>query len=213
MIKTERRAFIFEIRAEQNEKHGHFLSGVPIVFGQRTNLGWYDEIIDKGALDNTDLKDVRFLIGHDLSMVPLARSRNNNENSTMQMSVGDEGMRIRVDLDTENNSDSKKLYSAVQRGDISGMSFAFVVDGDSWDDIDSEHPTRTIRSIRRVYEVSAVAFPAYEGTSLEEARSKDAAPDGARASLESARAERNQRLDAEKRAAAIKSLEKMRGKA
>ena len=92
------------------------------------------------------------------------------------------------------------------------MSFAFVVDGDSWDDVDSEHPTRTIRSIKRVLEVSAVAFPAYEGTTLE-ARSEGSAPDGARASLESARAARQKQLDAEKRAAAIQSLQKYRGKA
>ena len=91
------------------------------------------------------------------------------------------------------------------------MSFAFVVDGDSWDDIDSDHPTRTIRSIKRVFEVSAVAFPAYEGTTLE-ARSQDAAPDGARASLESARAEAQKRKDAEKREAAINSLKKWRSK-
>lgn len=211
MLKTETRAFTFEVRADENEEHGHFLSGVPIVYDQRTDLGWYDEIIARGALDMTDLKDVRFLIGHDLSMVPLARSRNNNKNSTMQMEVGDNGMSIRVDLDIENNADSRKLYSATKRGDISGMSFTFVVDGDSWDDIDSDHPTRTIRSIKRVYEVSAVAFPAYEGTSLE-ARSQDAAPDGARASLESARAEAQKRQDDEKRAAAIKSLEKWRVK-
>jgi HK97 family phage prohead protease len=140
---------------------------------------------------------VRFLIGHDLSMVPLARSRNNNENSTMQMSVTDRGMEIRVDLDTENNADSKKLYSAVQRGDISGMSFTFVVDSDAWDDIDSDHPTRTIRSIKRVYEVSAVAFPAYPQTSLE-ARSSDAALDSARASLDSAKEQRARELAIEK---------------
>lgn len=211
MPKTETRAFTFEVRADENEEHGHFLSGMPIVYDQRTDLGWYDEIIARGALDMTDLKDVRFLIGHDLGMVPLARSRNNNKNSTMQMEVGDKGMSIRVDLDTENNADSRKLYSATKRGDISGMSFTFVVDGDSWDDIDSDHPTRTIRSIKRVYEVSAVAFPAYEGTSLE-ARSQDAAPDGARASLESARAEAQKRQDDEKRAAAIKSLERWRVK-
>ena len=208
-MSRETRAFNFEIRAEQNEKHGHFLTGVPIVYEQRTDLGWYDEIIARGALDKTDLKDVRFLIGHDAGMVPLARSRNNNENSTMQMSVGDAGMEIRVDLDIENNSDSRKLYSAVERGDISGMSFAFTVDGDSWDDIDSDHPTRTIRSIRRVYEVSAVAFPAYEGTSLE-ARSQDAAPDGARASLESARAALREQQEAERRAQALARLEKWR---
>ena len=208
---TEIRAFNFEIRAEENEKHGHFLTGVPIVYGQTTDMGWYDEVIERGALDHTDLKDVRFLIGHDTSMVPLARSRNNNENSTMQMSIGDIGMEIRVDLDTENNMDSRKLYSAAARGDISGMSFAFTVDGDSWDDIDSDHPKRTIRSIRRVFEVSAVAFPAYEGTSLE-ARTQDAAPDGARASLESARAAAKEALENERRAAAIARLDKWRQK-
>jgi len=213
MDKIESRAFNFDVRAEEDTKHGHCLTGMPIVFDQRTDMGWYDEIIARGALDEADLKDVRFLIGHDVSMVPLARSRNNNENSTMQMKVGDDGMRIRVDLDTENNADSKKLYSATKRGDISGMSFQFVVDieKDLWTDRDSEHPTRTIRSIKRVLEVSAVAFPAYEGTTIE-ARSEGSAPDGARASLESARAAAQKAADAERRAAAIKSLEKWRNK-
>lgn len=208
-MKTETRAFNFEIRAEENEQHGHFLTGRPIVYNQVTNLGWYDEIIAPGALNATDLKDVRFLIGHDTSMVPLARSRNNNENSTMQMVVDESGMGIRVDLDIENNDDSRKLYSATKRGDISGMSFAFVVDGDAWDDIDSDHPKRTIRSIKRVFEVSAVAFPAYEGTSLE-ARSEDAAPDGARDSLESARAALREARENERRAEALARLDKWR---
>ena len=122
MSKKEIRAFNFEVRAEENEEHGHFLSGMPIVFDSRTDLGWHDEIIEKDALKDTDLRDVRFLINHNTDMIPLARSRNNNENSTMQMSVGDNGMAIRVDLDTENNAESKALYSAVERGDISGMS-------------------------------------------------------------------------------------------
>ena len=196
-MQTETRTFSFEVRAEQNQEHGHFLTGVPVVYDTKTDIGWYDEIIARGALDHTDLKDVRFLIGHDIGMVPLARSRNNNENSTMQLRVTERGLEIRVDLDTENNADSRKLYSAVQRGDISGMSFTFVVDGDSWDDIDSDHPTRTIRSIKRVYEVSAVAFPAYAQTSLE-ARSQDAALDSARASLDSAKEQRAKEIAIEK---------------
>ena len=47
MPNKEIRAFNFEVRAEENEEHGHFLSGRPIVFDQRTDLGWYDEIIDR----------------------------------------------------------------------------------------------------------------------------------------------------------------------
>ena len=188
-MKTEIRSFDFEVMAEQNEEHGHFLSGRPIVFGQRTDLGWYDELIDQGALDTTDLKDVRFLVNHNTDMIPLARSRNNTENSTMQMSVDADGMGIRVDLDTENNADAKSLYSAVGRGDITGMSFMFSVDKDSWDDIDSDHPTRHVRSIARVLEVSAVTFPAYSQTSIQTRGLSDAL-DSAKESLESVRAEK-----------------------
>jgi len=106
----------------------------------------------------------------------------------MQLSVDEEGMVIRANLDTENNVDAKALYSAAERGDISGMSFMFVVDKDSWDDLESDHPTRTITGIKRVLEVSAVTFPAYSQTSLE-ARGLADALESAKASLESAKAE------------------------
>ena len=186
-MSKEIRLFEFEVRAEQDEQHGSVLTGRPIVFGQRTNLGFMDEIIEQGALDTTDLKDVRFLVNHNVDMIPLARSRNNNENSTMQMSVDADGMKIRVDLDTENNADAKSLYSAVSRGDLSGMSFMFTVDKDSWDDVESDHPTRHIRSIKRVMEVSAVTFPAYSQTSIQ-ARGLSDALDGAKESLDSEKA-------------------------
>ena len=187
IMSKEIRAFNFEVRADQNEEHGHFLSGVPIVYDARTNLGWYDEIIEKGALDEADLKDVRFLINHNTDMIPLARSRNNNENSTMQMAVDENGMNIRVDLDVENNSEAKSLYSAVERGDLDGMSFMFTVDADKWDDIESEHPTRTITKLGKIFEVSAVTFPAYEQTSIT-ARGLSDALDSAKESLESEKA-------------------------
>lgn len=186
--KVELRAFTFEVRAEQDEKHGNILSGRPIVYEQKTDLGWYDEIIEQGALADTDLRDVRFLVNHNTDMIPLARSRNNNANSTMQMSIDEDGMAIRVDLDIENNSEAKNLYSAVERGDIDGMSFMFTVDGDKWDDIESEHPTRTITKIGKVMEVSAVTFPAYEQTSIS-ARGLDSALDSAKSSLDSVKAE------------------------
>ena len=179
----EIRAFNFEVRAENDEEHGNTLTGRPIVYDARTNLGWYDEIIEAGALDEADLKDVRFLINHNTDMIPLARSRNNNDNSTMQMTVDETGMNIRVDLDVENNAEAKSLYSAVERGDLDGMSFMFTVDGDKWDDIESEHPTRTITKLGKVFEVSAVTFPAYEQTSIQ-ARGLSDALDGAKESLE-----------------------------
>ena len=188
-MKKEIRAFDFEVRAEQSEENGKYLTGQPIVYNERTNLGWYDEIIADGALDGADLRDVRFLVNHNTDMIPLARSRNNNANSTMQMEVvPGVGMSIRVNLDTENNAEAKSLYSAVERGDISGMSFMFAVDKDRWEDLESEHPTRTIESFTKIFEVSAVTFPAYEATSIT-ARGLSDALESARASLESAKRE------------------------
>ena len=189
-MSKEIRAFEFEVRAENSEERGKYLSGQPIVYDERTNMGWYDEIIDNGALADTDLRDVRFLVNHNTDMIPLARSRNNNVNSTMQMEVVEgSGMAIRVDLDTENNADARSLYSAVERGDISGMSFMFTVDRDSWDDLDTDHPTRHVLSIGRVFEVSACTFPAYEATSIQTRGLSDAL-ESAKTSLESAMAEK-----------------------
>ena len=182
------RSFNFDVKANQSEEHGNFIEGRAIVFDSPTDLGSFTEVISRDALKETDLRDVRFLVNHNTSMIPLARSRNNNENSTMQMVVTDEGLDIRADLDTENNSDAKNLYSAVKRGDMSGMSFMMTVDGEEWDWTNEEHPTRTIRSIGKVFEVSAVIFPAYEATSLE-ARGNEEALESAKSALESAKAE------------------------
>lgn len=193
MKELEQRAFNFEIRAEQSDELGNIITGRPIVYNSKTNMGCYDEIIAQGALTNTDLTDVRFLVNHDISKIPLARSRRNNGNSTMLLSTDNDGMFIRVTLDTENNSEARALYSAVQRGDISGMSFMFSIDGEEWTNLESEHPTRTITDIGTVVEVSAVTFPAYDSTEIE-ARSK-AALESARSAVETARQQRAKPLD------------------
>ena len=95
---------------------------------------------------------------------------------------------------------------------MSGMSFMFTVDKDAWDDIDTESPKRTIMSIRKVFEVSAVAFPAYEGTDIQAASEGDAL-DSVRASLESARKqaeeERAAAAEAERRTAILERLDKL----
>lgn len=190
--KKEIRFFPFEVRAEENEQNGKHITGQPIVYNERTDLGWYDEIIDEGALDNTDLKDVRLLVNHDTNMIPLARSRNNNTNSTMQLEVvPNAGLAMRANLDTERNTTANALYSAVERGDISGMSFMFIVDKDSWENVDTEHPTRHVRSISKVFEVSAVTFPAYDATSIS-ARGLSDALESAKESLESAKTEKRE---------------------
>lgn len=84
----------------------------------------------------------------------------------MRLIVDEKGLKTRVNLDIENNSDARNLYSAIQRGDISGMSFMFTVNGETWENINTDHSTRRIRSIDKVFEVSAVTFPAYEATEI-----------------------------------------------
>lgn len=188
----EQRSYNFEVRAEETEQ-GNIITGRPIVYNSRTDMGWFDEIIEAGALMNTDLTDVRFLVNHDTSKIPLARSRRNNGNSTMHLTVDEAGMSIRVTLDTENNSEARALYSAVQRGDISGMSFMFGISDEEWENLESDHPTRHIRAISTVVEVSAVTFPAYESTEIN-ARSKEAL-DNARLAVETARSKEQTSVD------------------
>ena len=200
------RAYNFEIRAENNEKNGDHITGRPIVYDSKTNLGYFDEIIEAGALDKANLKDVRFLVNHNTDMIPLARSRNNNENSTMQLEVDKDGMAIRVNLDTENNTEARNLYSAIKRGDITGMSFMFTIDDEEWADLESDHPTRHIRKIGTVFEVSAVTFPAYESTEIS-ARDKEAL-ESAKATLESVR---SQALESEREALELEKA-KLRNK-
>lgn len=199
MNNIEHRSFFCDVRAENTDSNEKIIVGQPIVYNSRTNIGYFDEIIESGALDKANLKDVRFLINHDLSRIPLARSRNNNKNSTMQLNVNEKGLEVIVKLDTENNSDSRALYSAVQRGDVSGMSFMFTVDknGDDWEDRDSEHPTRIIRSIRDVVEVSACTFPAYKDTSINARGLNNEVLESARSILDNMRSETKKSLDSD----------------
>ncbi|MBR1453604.1 MAG: HK97 family phage prohead protease [Lachnospiraceae bacterium] len=199
----ECRSYDFEVRAKKDEKHGAYIEGQPIVYGDKYDCcGMFEETIDEGALDKTDLKDVRLLVNHNIDMIPLARSRNNNENSSMQLKVENDGMYIRANLDIEKNNDAKSLYSAIERGDITGMSFMFQVDGEKWDDLDSDYPKRHITSISKVFEVSAVTFPAYENTSIK-TRSKSVLDNARMKSLES---ESKQTLDSAKNELELEKL-------
>lgn len=159
---------IEEFRAlEPTEDTGHIVEGYAIVYEQVTNVGgWFKEIIKRGALDGADLKDVPLFIHHNQRKIPLARSRNNNGNSTMQLTVDEKGLFFRAELDVENNSEAKALYSAIKRKDITGMSFSFRAKDEKWIELDSPLPTREIHKFEKVYEISALYSPQYEGTNI-----------------------------------------------
>lgn len=174
---------IVDLRAAED---GSFIEGHPAVYDQRTNIGgWFNEIIERGAFDTCNFDDVLFSVNHDLKKIPLARSRRNNGNSTMQLRTDERGLYIKADLDVENNSEAKALYSAVKREDIDGMSFIFYVGEETWEDLETDIPTRRISKITKVIEVSAVNFPAYSGTDIN-ARDQSVLDNAAKA-LENAR--------------------------
>ena len=154
---------VAEIRAEAPPADGEkalILSGRPVVYESPTEIrdigGSYIEIIKRGALDGTDISDVRLLVGHDASRIPLARTPR-----TMSLEVDADGLTFRAQL--PNTEAGKEAFEAVERGDIRGLSFAFTVP-DGGDEYDPETNTRTINRIAKVYECTLTAFPAYEST-------------------------------------------------
>ena len=187
-MQTEKRSYgLKEFRAVDSDGE-KIIEGHAAVFEQRTDIGGcFFEVIDRGAFeDENSLRDVALFVNHNFEQIPLARSRRNNGNSTMTLKVDDVGLAIRAKLDVENNLAAKALWSAVRRGDIQGMSFAFRVGDEEWQDMNSEMPTRRIKKISRVFEVSAVAFPAYEQTDIS-ARAAADTLESAKRALENAR--------------------------
>ena len=168
---------ITEIRAENPAgSEALTLTGRPIVYDTPTVIndpaGAYTEIIKRGALDDTDISDTRLMFNHDLNRVPLARTP-----KTMQLVKSPAGLEMSAELpDTE---EARAVYTAVMRGDLTSMSFAFVVPpgGDKWD---LRKKTREILKIKKILEVSVVPFPAYPQASVEARAAMQAIDSGKR---------------------------------
>lgn len=167
----------FECRSQQNQAELKPLegkiTGYPIVFNKQTKIrNDFYEKIDRNAFQNTDMSDVKFFINHNEDSIPVARYYKDKE-STMSLEIDEDGIKLDANLDVENNFQSRMLCSAVQRGDIKGMSFCFSIEvadnGEEWLDTSEtglDLPLRIIRNVKKLYEVSAVNDPAYEQTTI-----------------------------------------------
>lgn len=156
-MTMERRALATapELRAGDN---GKTISGYAAIFNEVADIGGsFREMIAPGAFKETLSGDIRALVDHDSGRV-IGRSTA----GTLRLTEDDKGLSVEVDL--PDTTDGRDLAVSLQRGDISGMSFGFRVTHDEWDET-GDVPTRTIRAVE-LFEVSAVAFPAYEGTEL-----------------------------------------------
>lgn len=168
-----------EYRADEDDN----IIGVPIVFEQPTDIGGYfEETIARGAISEDVLKDVAFFYNHDLNTKPLARTRTGK----LKFSIENDGVHMVANVNRE-RSDANDLYLAIKDGDIDGMSFMFRIESEEWTDLETNYPKRRITKIGYVQEVSAVNYPAYEGTSIN-ARTNTTL-DSDRKALDNARAE------------------------
>ena len=144
-----------EVRAEND---GKTLIGYAAVWDSPSEFMGFTEFVKRGAFTKTlnDGADVRLLIDHD--GVPLARTKS----GTMALEEDERGLRVEAELDPM-NPDAARIMSAMKRGDLSQMSFAFRTIKDSWNN------DRTVRELREVqlFDVSVVTFPAYEQTVAE----------------------------------------------
>jgi HK97 family phage prohead protease len=128
------------------------------VFNSEADIGgFFREKIAPGAFSEAIKTDVRALVDHDSGRV-IGRSTA----GTLRMSEDATGLAVEIDL--PDTSDGRDLAILIERGDVSGMSFGFRVTKEEWDET-SEPPLRTIKAVE-LAEVSVVAFPAYDDTSI-----------------------------------------------
>lgn len=150
----------------RSEGEKRTLAGYAAVFNSDTSIGGYwIERIAPGAFAEAISSDVRAMIDHDPGRI-IGRTKS----GTLRLSEDSRGLRIEVDV--PNTTDGNDLWELVERGDVSGMSFGFRVTKQEWDE-SGETPVRTIQKVD-LFEVSAVAFPAYDDTTIGK-RSLDAA--------------------------------------
>lgn len=161
--EREYREFSFEIRAAPGADESReelYVEGYACRFNEQTVLWEYDGIqykeqVDDRAFEGADMTDVIFNYNHGGKV--MARTRN----QTLQLSVDSKGLYIRARLD--GTEEGRKLYEEIKGGYIDRMSYAYTTKEAAYD---SENHIRTIRKIKKLYDVSAVDIPAYDTTSI-----------------------------------------------
>ena len=180
--EREYRSFGGGYTFDESDDKRLILRGTPVVFDTPTVLFEYDGIkyyeqIDRGAFDEADMRDFILNVNHELA--PYARSKN----GTLNYNIGD-AFEIEAILNAEDER-HVQLYRDVKTGLIDQMSFSFTIREQSYDE---EKRLRHIKRVKKLYDVSAVTFPAYEQTSI-----------SARSFFEEERRKEIERLEQERR--------------
>lgn len=147
------------VSADEEEAAGSTISGYAATFGKVADLWWFDEVIAPGAFaESARDDDVVFVFNHDVDAL-LGRT----VAGTLRLSEDEKGLRYELDLpDTQLGRDVREL---VRRGDLNSMSFSFDTLEEEVDH-DRDKPLRTLKRVR-LWDVSIVTYPAYDGTSVD----------------------------------------------
>ena len=161
MDNLEIRSFNIELKDEPESRH---IEGYGSVFNERSlDLGGFVEMIAPGAFDGViERSDVKCYLDHNPEKGILARSRNGK--GSLSLVVDEKGLQYSFDAPKTNLGD--EVVEGLKRGDYSQSSFAFTVDDEVWTKEADGTYLRTITKIGGLYDVSIVANPAYEGTSV-----------------------------------------------
>ena len=159
------------------------------------NFGDYivQEQVARNAFDGCDMSDVIFQYDHNGRV--MARTRN----KTLELATDNHGLKIRAHLG--GTELGRQLYEEIKGGYTDRMSFRFKVGKNRREVIEEDHEKnvttvlRTIESITKLYDVSAVSIPANEATDISARSAADGAIEGLR---------EQERLQAEKRQKAEK---------
>ena len=172
-VKSEReyRDMTMEIRTAENEEaeqeEKKIVKGYASTFNEPYTLfednDWrFNEVVDVRAFDNTDMSDVIMQYDHEGRV--FARMSNN----TLTVIPDEKGLLIEADLG--GTELGRQLFEEIRGGYTNKMSFGFTVDGEDYldtKDADGKALTvRTITSVRKLYDVSAVSLPANDATSI-----------------------------------------------
>lgn len=159
----EYRAVVVPFNAVNDNKRlnsDYYVEGYATTFNKPYLLYEFDgvkyyEVIEKNALDKADMSDI--IMQYDHQGKVLARK----SNGTLVVEPNDQGIFIAADL--SKSRASKDLHEEIESGLVTKMSWAFAVEEESYN---SETRTRTIKKVKKVYDVSAVSIPASEDTEI-----------------------------------------------
>lgn len=169
----------FREESEKEDRGYYILEGNPVVFDQKTCLGqgWDGndiyEVMEKDCFKDADISDVVFNVNHGEGNHAVARTRN----GTLSLETRDDGVHCTIKLD-KSNPRCVQVYKDVKSGLLDKMSFAFTIKEESYD---KEERCYHVRKIDKVYDVSAVEFPAYGTTSISARRASEAVAERKRA--------------------------------